>query len=111
VKVRIALQTRDARIVPDMGVRVAFLDAQPAAKPAVRAAVLVPADAVRAEGTAGAVFVHAGDRVQRRAVTLGQTVGPEREILTGLKPGERVVIAPPPSLKDGDRVRVTEPVR
>jgi RND family efflux transporter MFP subunit len=106
VKVRIAIKARDARIVPDMGVRVAFLESQPAAQAPPRTAVLVPADAVRAEGTAGVLFVHAGDRVARRSVTLGQTVGTEREVLTGLEPGERVVIAPPPSLQDGDRVRV-----
>jgi RND family efflux transporter MFP subunit len=108
VKVRIALKSKDARIVPDMGVRVAFLESQPAARAPVRAAVLVPADAVRAEGTAGVVFVHAGDRVERRSVTLGQAAGAEREVLTGLQAGERVVVAPPPSLKDGARVRVAE---
>jgi RND family efflux transporter MFP subunit len=111
VKVRIAIKARDARIVPDMGVRVAFLESQPAAQAPPRTAVLVPADAVRAEGTAGVLFVHAGDRVARRSVTLGQTVGTEREVLTGLEPGERVVIAPPPSLQDGDRVRVADAAR
>jgi RND family efflux transporter MFP subunit len=112
VKVRIAVRSKDPRIVPDMGVRVAFLESQAAARPVARTpAVLVPADAVRAEGTNGTLFVHAGDRVERRSVTLGQTVGPEREVLTGLQAGERVVIAPPPSLKDGDTVRVAEPGR
>ncbi|HEX9821396.1 MAG TPA: efflux RND transporter periplasmic adaptor subunit [Methylomirabilota bacterium] len=111
VKVRIAIQARDARIVPDMGVRVAFLDAQPAARGLARAGVLVPAEGVRVEGAAAVVFVVAGDRVERRRVTPGQTLGAEREVLTGLKAGERVVIAPPPSLKDGDPVRVAEPGR
>jgi multidrug efflux pump subunit AcrA (membrane-fusion protein) len=109
VKVRIALKAKDPRIVPDMGVRVAFLDTSPAAKSApARATVLVPAESVRAEGNSGWVFVHAGERVERRSVTLGQAVGAEREVLTGLKPGERVVVSPPPSLKDGDAVSVAE---
>ena len=108
VKVRIAIQTKDARIVPDMGVRVAFLDARPAGRGPARAGVLVPADAVRAEGGAAVVFVVARDRVERRSVTPGRTVGAEREVLTGLEAGERVVIAPPPSLEDGDTVRVAE---
>jgi RND family efflux transporter MFP subunit len=107
VKVRIALKSKDPRIVPDMGVRVAFLDtSQPAARGPARAGVLVPAEAVRAEGAGGWVFVHTGERVERRSVGLGQTVGAEREVLTGLKAGERVVVAPPPSLKDGDTVRL-----
>ncbi len=113
VKVRVALKSRDARIVPDMGVRVAFLTTPTAGGPAPppAAAVLVPADAVRGEGATAVIFVHASDRVERRGVTLGQAVGAEREIVAGLRPGERVVVAPPPSLKDGDAVRVAESTR
>jgi RND family efflux transporter MFP subunit len=111
VKVRIAIKARDARIVPDMGARVAFLTTAPAggaAPPPSSPAVLVPADAVRGEGTAAVVFVHASDRVERRGVRLGQAVGAEREIVQGLRAGERVVVSPPPSLEDGDTVRVAE---
>jgi RND family efflux transporter MFP subunit len=107
VKVRIAVASKDPRIVPDMGVRVAFLESRPATpiRPAP-AAVLVPAEAVRTEGADGVVFVVADGRVARRVVTPGKPVGAEREVLAGLVAGERVVIAPPPSLGDGDRVRV-----
>jgi RND family efflux transporter MFP subunit len=110
VKVRIAIKARDARIVPDMGARVAFLTTTPAGgtAPPPSPAVLVPADAVRGEGADAVVFVYASDRVERRGVKVGQSVGSEREILTGLRAGERVVVAPPPSLEDGDTVRVAE---
>jgi len=105
VKVRIAIRSKDPRIVPDMGVRVAFLGGESAAPRApVAAGVLVPADAVRGD----TVFVYADGRVARRSVTPGQTVGTEREIVKGLRAGERVVIAPPPSLKDGAAVRVAD---
>jgi RND family efflux transporter MFP subunit len=106
VKVRIAIRSKDARIVPDMGVRVGFLDPGGSSPRApVATGVLVPADAVRADG---AVFVYAEGRVERRSVTPGQTIGAEREIVKGLRAGERVVVAPPPSLKDGAAVRVTD---
>jgi RND family efflux transporter MFP subunit len=111
VKVRIAIKARDPRIVPDMGVRVAFLGTEPrAAKPAKPATpvVLAPAEAVREDGGTSTVFVHAGDRVQRRVVTLGRTIGASRQVLTGLRDGEHVVLSPPPSLKDGARVRLDE---
>jgi RND family efflux transporter MFP subunit len=111
VKVRIAIKSKDPRIVPDMGARVAFLTTQPAGAPPTSAAVLVPADAVRGEGAAAAVFVYASDRVERRGVTLGQTAGAEREVVQGLRAGERVVVAPPPSLEDGDAVRIVEGAR
>jgi hypothetical protein len=38
-------------------------------------------------------------------------VGAEREVVKGLRAGERVVVAPPPALEDGDAVRVTEGAR
>jgi RND family efflux transporter MFP subunit len=109
VKVRIAITQKDRRIVPDMGVRVAFLGPPSAGGPApaepATSAVLVPVEAVRAEGDRGVVFVAAGDVVERRSVTLGPAVGRQRQVLTGLRAGEQVVLSPPPSLKDGDRVK------
>lgn len=112
VKVRITIEQKDSRLVPDMGVRVAFLSAEPARPaPAAEPAVLVPAEAVRAEGSTGTVFVYAGGRVARRSVTLGQTVGGDREVVGGLAPGERVVVSPPPSLADGDAVTPAEEAR
>ena len=107
VKVRVALRQKDRRILPDMGVRVSFLSAPsaPGAPPAGRAGVLVPAAAVRVEGKAGVVFVFADDKVQRRSVTLGQSVGADRQVLSGLSAGERVVLSPPASLVDGAAVK------
>ena len=105
VKVRIAIRSKDPRIVPDMGARVAFLDAGgPAARAPAASGVLVPADAIRGD----AVFVYANGRVERRSVTPGQAMGADREIVKGLRAGERVVVAPPPSLKDGAAVRVAD---
>ena len=108
VKVRIAIKDKDRRIVPDMGVRVAFLSAERARPAARAAAVLVPAEAVRAEGAQGVVFVYANERVQRRAVTLGTQADGQRQVLSGLKDGERVVLSPPASLADGAPVRLAD---
>jgi RND family efflux transporter MFP subunit len=109
VKVRIAIKSKDQRIVPDMGVRVGFLSREPARSAASTAVgVVVPAEAVRGDGATAAVFVVADDKVQRRAVTLGKTVGATRHVLTGLRDGERVVLSPPDSLRDGAAVKVAE---
>jgi RND family efflux transporter MFP subunit len=110
VKVRIAIKGKDPRIVPDMGARVGFLDSKPAAgAPPPAPGVLVPADAVRAEGDAGVVFVYnANGKVERRSVTLGPDVSGQRRVLSGLRDGERVVLAPPPTLADGQAVKPAE---
>ena len=108
VKVRIAVQSKDRRIVPDMGVRVGFLSVEPPTAAAPAGAVLVPAETVRGEGAAAVVFVYVDGKVERRPVTLGRTTGGNREILNGVRPGERVVVAPPASLDHDARVKITE---
>jgi RND family efflux transporter MFP subunit len=108
VKVRIAIQTKDRRLVPDMGVRVAFLGKAPERARSRTPAVVVPAEAVRAEGNQGVVFVYADGRVHRRAVTLAPSVDGLRQITSGLKDGEHVVLSPPASLDDGEAVRLDE---
>jgi len=108
VKVRIALGSKDSRIVPDMGVRVAFQGAAGTKPTAPEPGVLVPAEAVRGDAASAVVFVVAGEKVERRSVTLGRTVGPNRQVLSGVRDGERVVLAPPESLKDGDAIRLAE---
>jgi RND family efflux transporter MFP subunit len=107
VKVRIAITQKDPRIVPDMGVRVGFLDSKPArSEPA--AGVLVPAQAIRTEDGRPVVFVYTGGKVERRSVTLGPDTAGQRRVLSGVRDGEHVVLAPPPSLKDGQAVTAAE---
>jgi RND family efflux transporter MFP subunit len=108
VKVRIALGSKDSRIVPDMGVRVAFQGAAGTKPTTPEPGVLVPAEAVRGDAASAVVFVVAGEKVERRSVTLGRTVGPNRQVLSGVRDGERVVLGPPESLKDGDAIRLAE---
>ena len=106
VKVRIALDERDGRIVPDMGVRVAFLEEDKPATAAAPAApgVLVPAAAIRKDGNVDVVYVLKDGKAQRRAVSLGGTVGDSRQLRAGVAAGERVITEAPAGLKDGDAV-------
>jgi RND family efflux transporter MFP subunit len=108
VKVRIALTEKDPRIVPDMGVRVSFLqvpseaDAQaPAATPT---GVLVPNEAVVRRDGADAVFVVADGRAALTPVQLGETGSRTTRIASGLAIGEKVVLSPPEQLVDGAAV-------
>ena len=110
VKVRIAIKSRDRRIVPDMGVRVSFLEPVGTRPAASVSGVIVPAEAVRVEGQGktGLVFVVVAEAVQRRPVTLGAETGAGRQILSGLREGERVVLSPPESLRDGAAVKLAD---
>ena len=105
VKVRVALKTKDSRIVPDMGVTVSFLEKAPEAGAEPRRGVLVPANAVVARDGGDAVFVVGSDgRVEQRKVQAGNTLGENREIGSGLAPGETVVLSPSADLRDGTTV-------
>ncbi|MCR6686671.1 efflux RND transporter periplasmic adaptor subunit [Pseudoxanthomonas sp.] len=107
VKVRVALKEKDPRIVPDMGVTVSFLEQAPKEGEAPRAGVRVPAAAlVERDGGEAAFVLGDEDRVQLRTVKSGGAVGEDREVTSGLAPGETVVLDPPAALADGDRVRI-----
>lgn len=111
VKVRVGLAQHDARVVPDMGVRVSFLERE-APKTAQKASVLAPAAAIVDRNGASVAFVIGGDdakpTVSRHVLQLGRTLGDDREVLSGLSGGERVVVDPPANLADGAHVRIAK---
>ncbi|MCG6986402.1 MAG: efflux RND transporter periplasmic adaptor subunit [Thiocapsa sp.] len=104
VRVRIAINARDPRLLPEMGVRVSFLDQDEDDPRALRNGVLVPATALRERGGGSVVFVLDGDHVRERRVTPREEIGDRRLVEEGLIAGERVVRDPPLGLSDGMRV-------
>jgi RND family efflux transporter MFP subunit len=104
VLVRVGFERLDPRILPDMGVRVTFLEAASPERPA-RPRLFVPRAALRRSQGADALFVLRDGRVERRAVSVGASAGDEVEVVSGVSPGERVVVEGPEELADGARVR------
>jgi membrane fusion protein (multidrug efflux system) len=74
-----------------------------------RPAVLVPEQAVLAEGDSTYVFTVQDDRATRRKVRLGQREAGTVEVLDGLDAGQSVVRAGLQRMRDGVEVRVLEP--
>jgi RND family efflux transporter MFP subunit len=110
VKVRVALEQKDARLVPDIGVRVSFLgkkiDASQA--PAPRGA-LVPAQAVVQRDGHAVVFVVVDGKATMHTVTPApHDVGTMKSIPAGVAVGDRVVVSPPASLIDGTAVQAAD---
>jgi RND family efflux transporter MFP subunit len=110
VRVRIAFEKLDPRILPDMGVKVAFLaEAAPEAAAAAQAPrLLVPKNAVRKIDGRDVVFVVKENVAERRAVRTGAADGDHVEVLSGLQVGEQVVVDGPATLADGTRVTIKE---
>ncbi len=108
VRVRVALAVKDARIVPEMGVRVRFLEAR-SAEPVVEkpklSGVLVPKEAVVERDGKAMVFVVDGDRASLREVTAAATIAQFRNITAGLSARASVIVSPPAELADGALIR------
>lgn len=107
VKVRVGIQTKDARILPDMGVRVSFLNDNKAAPEAPKG-VWLPEDAVQAQGETGVVFVVSGDKLERRAVKLGGKGSDGLQVISGITASDKVVSGDLSKLSDGMVVKVAE---
>jgi RND family efflux transporter MFP subunit len=103
VKVRIALNSKDPRIVPDMGVRVSFLDTPKPGAPKP-SGVWVPTRAVAGKDKEAAVFVVADGKAHRVAVVAGEVRDVDTLVTQGLKGGETVVLSPPEKLRDGAKI-------
>ena len=119
VRVRVGFKSRDARILPDMGVRVAFLgeEIEAGESPAAEPGVWVPRSAVAGSGADRHVWVvlDSGDGarfVERRSVVVGTAEGSRVRITDGLYGAERVVksldAALEQELRDGLRVGLAD---
>jgi len=73
-----------------------------------RGALLVPQSAVLERGQIRSVYVVEGDTARLRFVTLGEGLDDQREVLSGLTVGEKIIVTPAPLLADGARVAIQE---
>jgi RND family efflux transporter MFP subunit len=110
VKVRVGFGKLDPRVLPDMGVKVAFQSGgqSPSEAPAGGRSMVVPKAAVRQQNGRDVVWVVRAGRVERRAVTIGATSGDEVTLAAGVGGGDRVVVDGPDNLADGARVTETK---
>ncbi len=102
VRVRIAFEELDPRILPDMGIKVRFLDEPSAA--AARAVLTIPEAALQRDGEATAAWVVEDGRAARRAIRVGEAQDGRVVVQEGLRTGETVVVDPPPRLREGAAV-------
>ena len=106
VEVRVGFNELDQRVLPDMGVKVAFQEVERettgAAKPA---GVPVPLGAIRHSEGRDYIFVVIEGRAERRAVATGETLDNNILVTSGLSSGEKVVTEGPLELTDGDAVQ------
>ena len=111
VKVRISFLKLDDKILPDMGVKVAFLEAaKPAAKngaeKAPEAVAFIPKSAIRSDSGASYVYLLKDGVLEHRAVSVGPERGTDVGILAGVATGDTIVVKGPDGLHDGEKVEI-----
>lgn len=111
VKVRISFSKLDPRLLPDMGVKVAFLEDEPAGHKAggrAPAQALIPNEAVRQENGKSVVYLVREGRLERRVVSVGAQRGKDVEVLAGVSEGDQVVVKGQERLHDGQAVEIKQ---
>ena len=107
VQVKVTIEDRDVRLVPDMSCSVTFLQ-EGVDQTALQAEpkILVAAEAVANDGGGDYVLLMRDGQLERAPIELGlEQDGNQFEVLSGLRGGEVVVRRPTPELTPGLRVR------
>jgi RND family efflux transporter MFP subunit len=107
VMIKVRFLTKDARVLPEMRAKVAFLS-RPLKPDERKPFTSIQRNALITQGDRSAAFVVRGDRVVKVAVSTGASFGDLVEVLEGVKAGDRIVIKPSPGLKDESRIKSAE---
>jgi RND family efflux transporter MFP subunit len=106
LKVEVKVTSADARLLPDMSVRVNFLAEAEPVQPGAPI-VLAPRTAIRRDEHESYVWVVSDERVRRQTVTVGTELGDQVQIASGLAGGETLVVGDASTLRDGAKVTTT----
>jgi len=104
VKVRVGFDKLDPRILPEMGVKVAFREIIENGKAPERV-IVVPKSAVQQVDGRDVALVVVNGKAERRAVTVKSLNGDEVAISAGLSGGEKVIVDWPKGVGDGVAVK------
>ncbi len=110
ILVKVAFLDSDNRILPEMSAKVAFLQ-RALTDGEEKPRTAVPPGAVITRQGAHAVFLVKGDQAIETAVTLGPAIGDMVEVLSGVKPGDKLVVRPIEKMRPGtnkNRIKIVE---
>ena len=109
IMTRISFDKLDSLLIPEMSARVYFMDPENKEITVEEPSFIgVSQNAVLTEDDHSYVFVVDGEYVKKHKIETGKSVGNTVEVLDGLEPGDEVVLTPPSTLHDGDKIKVNE---
>ena len=107
VLVKVRFLDKDPRMLPEMSAKVSFLSRKLAPEE-LKPRLAALQNTVLHRGDRSFVFIVQGDRVKESPITVGQKLGDMIEIVSGLNPGDRVVLKPLQGMKDGVKIKIAE---
>jgi RND family efflux transporter MFP subunit len=107
ILVKIRFIDTDKRILPEMSAKAAFLTREPTKEEESPLTALNAAAIIDRHGKKE-VFLINGNKVIETPVTTGRQLGGLTEIVSGVKPGDQVVVKPLDRMKNGARIKVAE---
>ena len=108
VLTKVVFDNRDARVLPEMSARVNFLLSTKQSESTPQSGLVVPKEAVTTRDGIKMSFVVAEGRCKQVVVTTGRDLGDNVEILSGLGPGDQIILSPPGKLADGQKVEISD---
>src|SRR5690606_11463829 len=105
VTVKVRFVDTDARVLPEMSAKVAFLSQELPPQLRTRRTVVDPNAIVQRDGRP-VVYVVRDERAIETPIEVGGKLGDWLEVIAGVEPGDKVVAQPPAALHDGERIRV-----
>jgi len=107
IMVKVAFDSLDPRVLPEMSAKVAFLS-RPLQRHEEQPRLVVNPKALVEKNGKLLAYVVKDQKVQAVPVETGPKLGDWVEVLGGLQEGDKVVLQPPKNLVNGDRVKVQE---
>jgi multidrug efflux pump subunit AcrA (membrane-fusion protein) len=107
VLTKVAFESLDSRVLPEMSARINFLSVQAeSAQYSPTAGVTVPGSALTTRDGRMILFRVDGDYATSVNVETGRELADKVEILSGLKAGDRVVLSPPGKMNSGQKIEL-----
>ena len=109
VQVKVQVLKPDSFLRPEMNARSTFLAREATQKQGEKSPapkIIIPSSAIRDSGGKKSVFIVFEGKATERSVDVANPTSKGIEIARGLIGGEEIVLTPPATLKNGDRVEV-----
>jgi RND family efflux transporter MFP subunit len=106
VLVKIEFVEKDKRVLPDMSAKVSFLSRELKAEERKAVVAVQPAAVAKRDGR-DVVFLIDKDAAKMVPVTVGEKIGDLVQV-SGVKPGDKVVLTPTEKLRDGAAVTIAK---